>query len=585
MWNATSNKLKPIINIKTISYLLFFLNLSCFIFGILYYIVPHKHTIVNAIWDVFGVFIVSTLFANSLLIFSENLKLNKMSRLGHRINLFTYFMLLFMLNSLIFIFLGNFLVSISYENSYFGFFLIFLGYFGDFLFGMVLSFLNIKYVAISKVWNTDIKTFKQSKRKYLLKKILKIILATICVVFFIFGFYITYAFLLAPLRDFWAWLIGMFTFQFNLFFGFAFLIATIILLKLINMKKRPKIYYAIMLIGLFLTSILFLPSFTIPYTENQAEKDFNRTFTFGIDSNRFIDPYSQQFFMEDPFTLPEYFLGNAPQQSRVLKHIPYYFGEGVLLYYDAYLPLYGGSFLPGNNSVIVKIHGGGWTAGDKGMGNMLQVNKYLATQGYIVFDIQYGLIKDSDSIFQRFAPTPEYVKGYFTIETQVKHIASFIKKLNTTEFSHYNLNLDSVFIMGGSAGGHLAMTTALLLDSDEYESWFGTHAKIKGIIPIYPGDPPLVYAGGNISLKSPEYFYVNQSTPPCLIFQGKKDFCLLKAENIQTSYYLSLNPHCCIISFPLQGHASDLYYSGHFNQILLYYTERFLYLCNYGRII
>jgi hypothetical protein len=485
-----------------------------------------------------------------------------------------------------FIFLGNFLISTSYNTSHLGFLLVGIGYFGDFLFGLFLSYLNISQYANEHVWNSKIHTLKQSKKMRLFKKILKFLLGSITILTLIGGIYFAYCFLLAPLDAFIPWLINMFTLQFAIFLSIAFLVSTVILLKLINIKKRPKIYYSIGIIGLFLTNVFLFPLFSIPYTTNQAEQDFNDSFLFGMEVNNFIDPYSQQFFMKDPFSLPGYFLGIPPEEGcRIIQHIPFYVGEGIVLFYDAYIPMFGGTFLPGNNSVIIKIHGGGWTAGDKGSGNMLQVNKYLASQGYIVFDIQYGLIKDEDSIFQRFAPTPEYVKGFFTIENQVKHIGEFIKKLNSTQFSFLNLNLHSVFLMGGSAGGHLALTTALLVESGEYNDWFGTHIDIKGIIPLYPGDPSLLYAGGNLRLKTPEYFYINESTPPCLIFQGTKDFCSLKAENIQQSYELSLNHGCCIISFPFQGHANDLYYSNHFNQILIFYLERFLYLCNYGYIL
>jgi hypothetical protein len=55
------------------------------------------------------------------------------------------------------------------------------------------------------------------------------------------------------------------------------------------------------------------------------------------------------------------------------------------------MPLDRGEDLPGQNSTLIRIHGGGWVSGDKGGSNMVQMNKYFAAQGYIVFDIQYGL--------------------------------------------------------------------------------------------------------------------------------------------------------------------------------------------------
>jgi hypothetical protein len=582
---AAFKRLKPLFNKKIFSYFLIFLNSICITIGTIYLIVAYENYQLELVWDIFGILILISLYANILLIYIDTIKLNKMIKLGNQINLFCYFMLVFMLISFLLMSGGNFIISISYNTSFVGFVLVIIGYFGDFLFGFLLSYLNIKYHSYGDLWNSKIKTLKQSKRVYIFKKILKITLGFLCILMFIFGIYLTYALIFAPLENFIAWLVGIFTFQFSIFFSFVFLLSTVILLKMINIRKRPKIYYCVGFIGLFLTSIFLIPFFSIPFTAIQAEKDFTKAFTFGIDYNKFIDPYSRQYFMKDQFSLPGYFLGIPSKECRIIQHIPFYVGEGIMLYYDVYLPKYGGSFLPGNNSVIIKIHGGGWTAGDKGSGNMLQVNKYLAAQGYIVFDIQYGLIKDEDNLFQRILPTPEYVKGYFTIENQIKHIGAFIKKLNSTEFSSYNLNLDAVFLMGGSAGGHLTIATALFFESGEYEQWFGNSINIKGIIPLYPGDPPALYTGGNIKLKYPELFYVNKTSPPCLIFQGKKDFCLLKSQIVKISYSAALNDDCCIIYLPYQGHGNDLYFPGHFNQFLIYYLERFLYLCIHDKII
>ncbi len=581
----TLNKLKALFSIKFFSFILIILNSLCIIFGIFYLIVTFENYQLELVWDIFGILILISLYANILLIYIDTVKLNKRIKLGKQINLFCYFMLVFIILSFLLMIGGNFIISIRYTPSIFGFMLVIIGYFGDFLLGFFLSYFNIKYHSNRDLWNSKVKTLKESKRLYILKKILKIILGFLSILILLLGIYLTYALIFAPLDDFLAWLFGIFTFQFNVFFSLLFLLSTVILLKMINVNKRPKIYYSVGIIGIFLTSIFLIPSLSIPFTARQADKDFTDAFTFRLDYNMFIDPYSQQYFMQDPFSLPGYFLGIPPKECKIIQHIPFYIGQGIRLYYDVYLPKYGGSFLPGNNSVIIKIHGGGWTAGDKGGGNMMQVNKYLAAQGYIVFDIQYGLIKDEDNLFQRITPTPEYVKGYFTIENQIKHIGAFIKQLNSTEFSVYNPNLDSVFLMGGSAGGHLTIATALLLESGEYEEWFGSRVHIKGMIPLYPGDPPALYSGGNLKLKYPELFFINKSSPPCLIFQGEKDFCLLKAQLVKKSYELSLNDDCCIITFPFQGHGNDLYYSNHFNQFLIFYLERFLYLCNYDKII
>ena len=85
----------------------------------------------------------------------------------------------------------------------------------------------------------------------------------------------------------------------------------------------------------------------------------------------------------------------------------------------------------------------------------MQMNKYFASQGYIVFDIQYGLHRPDR---KEDALTPINVLGDFNIDDMVRQIGEFTKYL---EFNadKYNANLDSVFISGGSAGGHLSFFT------------------------------------------------------------------------------------------------------------------------------
>jgi acetyl esterase/lipase len=138
--------------------------------------------------------------------------------------------------------------------------------------------------------------------------------------------------------------------------------------------------------------------------------------------------------------------------------------------------------------------------------------------------------------------------------------------------------------MGNSAGGHLSLATALLIDNGSYTDLFGSHLNIKGIIPLYPGNPSENLIAGRDEFRNPENYFITSESPPCLMFQGTKDFCLLETEHIKEQYDLAGNDDCCRIWFPFQGHANDLYYSGHFNQYKLYYMERFLYLCTHDLI-
>ncbi len=57
------------------------------------------------------------------------------------------------------------------------------------------------------------------------------------------------------------------------------------------------------------------------------------------------------------------------------------------LKFDFYKPTWGSGPYP----AIITVHGGAWVLGNKGIGNGVNFNKYMASKGYVVFDIQYGL--------------------------------------------------------------------------------------------------------------------------------------------------------------------------------------------------
>jgi acetyl esterase/lipase len=244
------------------------------------------------------------------------------------------------------------------------------------------------------------------------------------------------------------------------------------------------------------------------------------------------------------------------------------------------MPEHPSAELPGKNSTIIRIHGGGWVMGDKGLANMMQMNKYFASQGYIVFDIQYGLSNSTST--PAILPTPEYVLGNFSVDDMARHIGNFTQYLESNA-DLYGANLSSVFISGGSAGGHLTCLTALAIASGNYTDIFGTQLKIKGYVPYYPanGHSDQLGVPGSPEFVSPDDYLINETSPPCLIFQGTQDGLVHPSisQHLKDNYEAANNPYCALILLPLSGHAGDLYFTGYYNQVFLYYMERFLYLC------
>ncbi|HMF33505.1 MAG TPA: alpha/beta hydrolase [Candidatus Lokiarchaeia archaeon] len=286
--------------------------------------------------------------------------------------------------------------------------------------------------------------------------------------------------------------------------------------------------------------------------------------------------------------IPGYYLGIPPKDCVIDSNVLYYTGTGaesyVKLYFDAYLPPNNGVGLPGGNSTIIRIHGGGWVIGDKSMQGMLQVDKYLAAQGYCVFDIQYGLSNASEGILSSLSfANPSNVIGNFSINDMMSQMGVFCQYLVAHQ-AEYGANMSSTFISGGSAGGQLTCAVALAIANGSYASYFGTAntaLKIRGLIPMYPANGMAAFDQGR---SLPEFLdptlLVNSASPPCLIYQGMQDGLVNPkiSQAFKDAYANANNPACALIWLPMAGHGSDLYFSGYYNTFFLYYMERFLYL-------
>ena len=573
------NKLNKYITIKNTSYLTFALNLTSIVLGIIYLVIP----IYNIVWDILGVILIITLFTNLLLMFLNGCKLNMNMKLGRNLNLLSYIFIFINGLALILMALGNILISVTYSNDLFynlGWYLmVYFGYFGLLSFGAFLAVFNIKNLKNDDLWDSSKNdSYVPSERVRLIKWI-KIILGGLSVVMIGFAVYfagfILFGSVSSLIGDDIGGSIGGFASQFSIFISFAIIGSVIILLKLITNKKHPRIFYSIGILGLILSGIFLLPLLYTPASIIDSEISFVSSF------GRNSWTITNQHFMVTPYSIPGTFLGIAPKSCVVIPNQLYYVNasEGISLYFDAYLPPNGGVGLPGKNSTIIKIHGGGWQHGDKGVANMMQVNKYLASQGYVVFDIQYGLIRDPEP---PLIPTPVNVIGDFTVDDQIQQIGNFCNYIGLNNAT-YGANLDCVFTMGNSAGGHLALATGLGIWSGNYTSIFGTNITIKGMIPIYPGRGSHIYSLG-LSC-SPEFAYpenmINNTSPPALIYQGTQDGlvnpCL--TQNLKNIYTNAGSTKCAIVWAHGAGHGSDFYFSGYHNQIFMYYLERFLYLC------
>ncbi len=317
-----------------------------------------------------------------------------------------------------------------------------------------------------------------------------------------------------------------------------------------------------------------IPVYQTPGVVRAAERDFLRAFGDGARSEP--DLLSRRL----PFSPGTLFLGSDTGRPVPRLDVPYHSetvpdGRSYTFRFDQWSPEGAGP-----HPVLIRIHGGGWVSGDKGYGNMNNVNRHFASLGYLVFDLQYGLAESGT--FRPRAPTPEGMLGPFGIEDMLRHIGTFSSYL-AENAGELGADLDRVFVSGASAGGHLALASALTLTSGYARSHPGVgldpRLTVRGVIPFYPG---VGYAAGMGIPSNPELDnlvpLLGPENPPALFYQGSLDGMVdpLRIRDFVREYSASGGGDAVLVEFPSAGHGSDLVFWNPYSQVFLHYMEHFL---------
>lgn len=142
--------------------------------------------------------------------------------------------------------------------------------------------------------------------------------------------------------------------------------------------------------------------------------------------------------------LPVTYVPKAKPNYRKMLDVPYNLvsSEDVL---DVYFPdLYDSA------KVIIYIHGGSWTSGDKGEFPASLIEELVGKRKYILVSINYRLVKDGKNRFP----------------AQIEDVSGAIKFL-TAAGKKFHFNSKEFALIGGSAGAHLAMLYAYGYDENK----------------------------------------------------------------------------------------------------------------------
>lgn len=180
---------------------------------------------------------------------------------------------------------------------------------------------------------------------------------------------------------------------------------------------------------------------------------------------------------------------------------------------------------------VVLIHGGGWKEGDKRQAREVEFGTFLAENGFVAASVNYAL---------RSA-------GRFPVNLQdckngVRYLRAHAKELG--------IDPERIAVMGGSAGGHLALMVAYTGDDPALspdQPYPGVSDKVKAVVDFYgitdiasrkktdPEGKPTELRGVDEETqavfgpseeewkKASPISRVRRDVPPTLILHGKKD--------------------------------------------------------------
>lgn len=160
--------------------------------------------------------------------------------------------------------------------------------------------------------------------------------------------------------------------------------------------------------------------------------------------------------------------------------------------------------------VFLAIHGGGWTGGDAT--RMYPFTDYFARQGMVGISVEYRLLKPANgvSVFECVAD------GRSAVRYVRAHAAE------------WGVDPARIVATGASAGGHVAVATALFTEFDPPGENRGVSAAPDALVLFYPVIDTSSEGYGNAKIGarwrelSPAH-NVRRDLPPTLIFHGTGD--------------------------------------------------------------
>jgi acetyl esterase/lipase len=222
-----------------------------------------------------------------------------------------------------------------------------------------------------------------------------------------------------------------------------------------------------------------------------------------------------------------------------------------------------------NNSAIAFFHGGGWVCGNRS--DFYATSERYASKGMIAFSFQY-----------RFADQKKLTPIECLMDA--KSAIRWIRK----NAEDYNIDPNKIIASGQSAGGHLAVCTAMIDMYDDPKDDLNVSSKPNAIIVLSAPfntteddwmEKILLNRKSEI-LNIDPYHNIKSGLPPVLAFAGTEDNIVPYWIAEQFLYYTKkAGNHMELIRFEGKGHFFDETCKKHarmFNDDIFTYVDKFL---------
>ncbi|RMF80615.1 MAG: alpha/beta hydrolase [Chloroflexi bacterium] len=348
---------------------------------------------------------------------------------------------------------------------------------------------------------------------------------------------------------------------------------------ILSVVRKPRHYWALVLSVLGI-SFSTKPFWWIPRTIADQKQSMRRG--IGADYESKIPPVMFTRMATSYWSLSNTFGGRERNAKvHVSSDITYSMPGNRPLKLDVYHPKVAPA-VGDRYPAIVCVHGGSWASGDKNDAFTVH-HRYLASQGYVVFAVQYRL--SGEAIW------PAQMEDVQCAVRWVKHHAD-----------QYDVDAQRVALFGRSAGGHIALMAAYRACDPAVKKTClpDVDANVQSVVAIYPPTDLRLWRSvswsavtalmGGLTHEKPQAYadaspveFVRDGLPPTLLVQGYMDELVFPAhaESLKNRLWCTDTPVVMLRS-PWSRHGFDGSLSGLGAQIAQYSIDRFLAWSLYG---